>query len=677
MKMNYSPKLIQRTLIVLLLIVGVVGANRTDLMADTIIRDMGISPIITLPIKPIPTGIYKLPLINGSDLIPTALFFDSGNVLNVTFKNEGNLEVPEGVGSLSIFIDGKAVGGYSLSYLANQSFRNPGGSTTIRTNFRMSGSNRRIAVVVDSGYEIRELNEFQNTLSRTMTPPALTGPDFIIGDLSLDTGSNLIITVKNIGNAASLSNLAVRMRVIVNESVAADLTPSLPALAANGGWTVITPNPAIPVNPDSKVRVLLNTNNLYDELDDTNNVREEMLPNGYSLAAYNTLLALPLIQNNMVWRNGNGDRNYGAWSASERNDLMNVISTLENGEPLPVIAPPAVNSNGYISAGDAWQIYLSYIAQSLWAEVHQVVPWSLLNFTDSQLVWLLDGRKLITYISTTNQYLFYYKVGECTAWNPKISYEFLSNLGLVQDSQMDTVYALTNWMRAHLQHMGSPNNNMDQYGYAGPAPADKILYPLEGKGYVTTGCWCTSGLYAAVLRSVNIPVEQAIINFGGTHSRTAFPTIDRGLAHGDDPYNIYLVPSGGAAPIDRIFYTYAEINDLFVNPILDTANGITNTIGEQASYNKGKNTLQLAYDYMTDGLLVEYAQYGPVYLNDSLRGPRIGGGVREYAKPYFTDAERAAMVTAVENKIMAIGDGDLTTGKNKVIERFNRFLQHK
>lgn len=677
MKMRQSLNLIQRTFIVLLLIVGIVSANRTDLLADTIIRDIGISPIITLPIKPIPTGIYKLPLIDGPDLIPTALFFDSGNILNVTIKNEGDLEVPEGVGSLSIFIDGRAVGGYSLSYLANQTFRNPGGSTTIRTNFRMGGSNRRIAVVVDPGNEISELNEFQNTLSRTMTPPTLSGPDFVIGDLSLDTGNNLKITVKNIGNTSSLSNLAVRMRVIVNESVAADLTPSLPALAANGGWTVITPNPAIPVNPDSKVRVLINTNNLYDELDDTNNVREEMLPNGYSLAAYNTLLALPLIQNNMVWRNGNGDRNYAAWSASERNDLMNVISALENGEPLPVIAPPTVDANSYISAGDAWQIFLKYIAQSLWAEVHQVVPWSILDFTDSQLVWLLDGRKFIYYYPTTNQYWFYYKMGECTAWNPKISYEFLTNLGLIEDSQLETMYALTNWMRAHLQHMGSPNNNMDQYGYGGPAPADKILYPLEGKGHVTTGCWCTSGLYAAVLRSVNIPVEQVVINFGANHSRPAFPMIDRSLAHGDDPYNKYLVPSGGVVPIDKLFYSYAQMDNLFINPVLDNANGVTNTIGEQAMYNKGKAALQLAYDYMTDGLLVEYAQYGPAYLNDSLRGPRVGGGVQEYAKPYFTDTERAAMVTAVENKISAIGDGDLTAGKNKVIERFNRFLQHK
>jgi len=167
-----------------------------------------------------------------SDLIVKDLSLDPQNRLTVTFKNEGKGEVPANKGVLSIHIDGRSVGGYALGNLADQSFRTPGGSVTIPTNFRIAGANRRISAFVDSQREIVEANEFQNTVSGTFTPPGLSGPDFIVSDLSLTSADHLRIQVRNIGTAASPASFGVRIRVIVNNSVAADLTPSLPALAA-------------------------------------------------------------------------------------------------------------------------------------------------------------------------------------------------------------------------------------------------------------------------------------------------------------------------------------------------------------------------------------------------------------------------------------------------------------
>lgn len=112
------------------------------------------------------------------DLIPKALLFDSNNILNVTLRNEGVGEVPANVGHLAIFIEGRLADYISFQSLSDQSFRRPGLSQTIPTNLRISGSNRRIAVFVDPNNAIEESNEFQNTLSRTMTPPCnqWTGP---------------------------------------------------------------------------------------------------------------------------------------------------------------------------------------------------------------------------------------------------------------------------------------------------------------------------------------------------------------------------------------------------------------------------------------------------------------------------------------------------------------------
>jgi hypothetical protein len=269
-------------------------------------------------------------------------------------------------------------------------------------------------------------------------------------------------------------------------------------------------------------------------------------------------------------------------------------------------------------------------------------------------------------------------MGNLTAWNPRICYEFLVNLRMIKSSQLETIDALTDWMRGHLIHLAADENYTQQFGYAGPPPADKVLYPLEGRLHKTAGCWGTSGLYGAVLRSVNIPVERADINLmNQTHCRPVFPSVDKGMPHGDDPYTAILVPSGAVISSSELFYSLSQMAARFVNPTVDCVGSTCNTPGEQADYNSGKDQWQLAYDTMADYILYEYAQYGPGYLNDSLRGPRMGGGVHEFVKPYFSNAERAIMVAAVGIKIREIGRGDIEAGKRKVIDRWNRFGQNR
>lgn len=613
------------------------------------------------------------------DLVPKGLSFDANNVLTVTFKNEGNAEVPAGVGGLAIFIDGEPVGGYLFGRLVDQSFRSPNGTMILRTNFRMSGADRRIAVALDPENEIAESNEFQNTMSRTMTPPPISGPDFVVSDLGLVGGNVLTIQVRNIGPAASPLNLSVHIRVIVNEVVAADLTPALPVLAAGGGTTTITPNPPIVIAPGSRVRALLNTNNLFDEIDNTNGVREEILPGGPSLLPYTALLGQPVIANNAIWRGSGGVVSYTAWTVGQRNDLNNAIVALETGSPQVPSAPPTLFAGDEISASDAWAIYVAHVAQSLWVEVHNAVSWHLDAFTPGQLAFLLDSRKLMAYNSVTNRYRFETSLmGTITAWNPRFCYEFLSNLDMIKASQLETIYAFTDWMRGHVIHISSSDVLLEQYGYAGPPPADKILYPLEGKRHISAECWGTSGLFGAVLRSVNIPVERLNIDLDNlTHSRPSFPSVDRSMPHADEVYNAVLSPSGGVVPSSQIFYSGAEMNAKFLNPPVDCVGGNCNTVGQQAGYNLGKSELVLAYAVAADYLLYDFAQYGAAYLNDRLRGPSIGGVIHEYVRPYFTPAERTAMVGVIQIKVQEIGSGDLDAGKAIVIARWNRFNQNK
>jgi hypothetical protein len=635
---------------------------------------------------------------NKPDLIPKEVALDANNVLRVTLKNEGEAEVPVNQGKLSIFVDGHQAAAYRFENLADQSFRLPGGSSTLSTSLRIRGKNRRIAVHVDPENQVEESNEFQNTLSRTITPHPISGPDLIISNLELEPRPaltkepkySLKIRIKNIGSEDSRANLKVGLKVAVNNTVVANLTQILPALHAMGGSTTVvleqTRQVLQPLRPGgvrkANVRVELSTDRLLDEIDNTNNSREEILPGGPSLAPYAALLSLPRIRNAIGWEVSNGTIWYPDWTENQKADLNKAILALERGDPQALLDPPVLLDGLYISADDAWKIYLAHVAQSLWVEVHRVVPWRLTDFLDFQLIYLLDSYSLLRYEPTTNRYFFdVMPLGMVTAWNPRICYEFLSNMKTIKSTQLETIYALTDWARGRLIHFVSGESNSDLFGYSGLPPIDKVLYPLAGKLHKTLGCWGTSGFYGAVLRSINIPVIHQTIRLSGdgVHSRPEFPSVDRSLVHGDDPYSQILTPSGAVIPSSKLFYTLSEMTTKFINPAVDCVENQCNTTGDQASYNSSKDHWQLAHDYMSDYILFEYSAYDVQYLLDSLRGPRTGpaSSVQPYVKPYFTDAERAAMVSAVENKVREIGGGDLNAGKSKVMARYNRFHENK
>lgn len=614
------------------------------------------------------------------DLVPKDISFNSDNVLEVTFGNQGNETIPADKGNISIFIDGEGEGTYNLGNLSDQSFRSPASTYTLQTNFRLAGSNRRIGIAVDTEDEIDESNELQNTYTRTVDPPPVSGPDFTIGDLFLDASDHLRIQIKNIGNTGSPADLTVRVRIIVDESVAADLTPVLPALAVGATTTFTSPTP-ITISGNSKIRTLLNTNNLLDEIDNSNNVREEMLPGGPSFAPYASLLSDPAIASNIIWEHSGGTRDYNSWSSAQKNDLKDAILRLERGLPQEMSSPPALLGSDRISVDDAWDIFIAHIAQSMWVEKNNKVVWSIRSFTDSQLSYLFDSRKLLNYNAGTDTYNFSTTLmGSATAWNPGINYRFLSNFDLIKSNQKNTVYAFSNWMRAHLRHISAGDEFLALYGYEGLPPTDKILYPLDGEQHITAGCWGTSGLYASVLRSINIPVEHGRTRFGSSnasHSRPYFPTLDLSMPHADDVYNTTFIPSGSVVPISELFYTSPEMDAKFLTPSLDCDGSDCNTVGEQASYNSGKEHVAHSWDYFGDYLLHQYARYGESYVRESLKGPRIGGSVVEYAKPYFTASERGMMINEIEAYLESLGDGDIEAGKDIVIERYSEFIQNK
>jgi hypothetical protein len=615
------------------------------------------------------------------DLVPYNLSFDANGALLFEFGNEGQRAVPGGPGKIDFFVDGEFLRSCVLDNLPDQSFRAPGGSVTLDTGLRLAGRNRRIAVVVDPANAIDESNEFQNTLTRSLTPPVTSGPDFIIGDIALETPSRLRVLLGNKGTSDSPTDLSVRFAAWVNDEHVGALDTIVPSIRPNRAIRLTYPIP-VPIADGSRVRLSVKTNRLADEIDNTNNSREVILPSGPSLAPYTAILDNPRIRNSINWEARSDGLSqvtlpYDSWSAAQKADLQAAILSREKGGPYPLDAPPDVEADGEISAEDAWSIYLAHVAQTLWVEVNRKVGWRLTSLTDEQLSLLLDGRKLLSF-----WYLDYsfntYLLGSVTAWNPRICFEFLDNLGLIKPTQVETIYALTDWMRGHLVHTFSGEDRIHLFDYAGLPPADKMLYALDDRKHKVEGCWGVTGLYAAVLRSINLPVESERIWLEEFyHSRPFFPTVDLGLTHGDDVHNAVLTPSGSVAPSSVMFFNGADMQALFIEPTPDCHEGRCNTAKEQASYNSGRHRWREAYEHMADYLLYQYAYRGAAYLNDSLRGPRRNNTIHEYVKPYFTGPERAGMVQAVAEKLVEIGEGDMEAGKTRVIDRWQRFQGNK
>lgn len=617
------------------------------------------------------------PIHSGPDLAPKSLALDAQNYLQFTLASEGREELPGGVGIVSVHVDGRTLRRYRLADITDASFRSPGGLQTVTTDLRLAGELRRVSVRVDADNEIEESNEFQNTISRTLAAPALAGPDLSIAECRLDASDELEVVIRNVGPESAPAGLDLTLVLQHGEELQHYETP-LDAPLGPGETRNIAPEPAIRILDTTVVRVELQTNDPLAELDNTRNARRQTLPDGPDLAPYEQLLASD-VASSLIWQHAGGVDAYRDWSASQRSDLQQALRAREEDAPAALDLPPALVGGSTISADDAWSIFLEHVAQSLWVEVHGLVPWSLEDLRPQECIYLLDGRRLFTYSAGTNTYRFDTSLmGAVTAWNPRIAYSFLDNFGIVGDTQEETILALTDWMRGHLIHTSAADVFSEQFGYPGLPPVDRVLYALEGKRHKTAGCWGTTGLYAAVLRSVNVPVLSArmLLN-NGNHSRPEFPTVDLSMPHGDNPYTTVLYPSGAAIPSSELFYSTAEMTELFFAPELDCDGADCNTRGEQASYNMGKDLRRIAFAYRGDYLLYEYAVYGPDYLNDSLRGSRVGGEVQEFAHPFFEAEERAAIVAEVENVLETLGDGDLEAGKTVVRIRYGRFGGNK
>ena len=416
------------------------------------------------------------------------------------------------------------------------------------------------------------------------------------------------------------------------------------------------------------------------------------------LEKYRMLLSNSKIASAMCWcEKINGEltyMNYNQWPDERRVQLFDALSRLENDEPFPMQSPPQLvevkdeeRTFMVMSDEDAWTIYVTHVAHSLWMEANHLVNWSLLDYNEDELAMLL-GVDFLMNCTNFGYYFFSVIMGDVTDWNVEISYKFMKENQYIMDNPTSTVYAFADWIRYNVVHISGvvdEKNYKKTYGYSGPPPADKVLYPIKvakgGYSY-SAGCWGTTGLFAAVMRSVNIPVHNnpdalPVIIGGvtkGTHSRLELPTLGIGLCHSDDLYDRLCSPKTGGTyvPTEKLFHTLEWLDKNVDNPtVLDESDKYKNSVEDQGRYNYIKYTWGIAIEYLTDELLVQRAddfsqKKKPKKLQKSLTG--------DFAKPYYSKEEISQIVKKVDEELIRIGNGSWKKGASIVRKRVYKWV---
>ena len=384
-------------------------------------------------------------------------------------------------------------------------------------------------------------------------------------------------------------------------------------------------------------------------------------PSYYRFEKYQSLLCNSAIRAAMTFVDARGTRSYNAWSEGEKLQLNEYLYACEMGIKLPISGPPALTSDRYMSGCDAWKIYLAHVAQVLWVEANHRVAWHISSVGADYLAHLFDMRTLLMFTPGQGHSFDFGTMGAVTDWSPSISYTFLVTNHLVKTDAWKTIQAVADWCRANLRHItayfadpdGGPFASQEDqyqyiYGYRGLPLVDKMISPLPGRYHTTHGCWGTDGFLAAVLRTVNIPVRHSRTTFSSAlHSRPEFFSVGRNLAHGDDPYNGWIRLGINNVPIERIFYTDAEIRNLIDAPPALPGK----TVSETASYNAEKRDIALAVEFKTNYLL--HMRCADIASGKVGTSSQVWDALHEY----YTDAQIQIIQADCDTAIAAIPGG--------------------
>jgi hypothetical protein len=340
------------------------------------------------------------------------------------------------------------------------------------------------------------------------------------------------------------------------------------------------------------------------------------------------LEAHPSVASNIRWIPPSGSVAWKDWPFALKHELghhfWQAVMWYRQGmppafpKPFPILLPKTLPGDPKYFGGlrmseqTAKSIYLSCVANALAAELTGIFPWTITSYTAEDLWHLLGYFAYVQYaMPSATQFPGYYLVSDTSPTVPYYVVHFFKKNSILGPTALETVSRLVGWCRGLSHYWAEPNGPIDVTCFWGPdAPPIGVSQIIEGttytgklfpvpvsSGHFTAGCSGTARFLKSVLLAVNIRAED---RFAGSHATPFFPTIDRALSHGDDPYSqlgiVTAFPGFPAPPWQEYLITGARWNQLF-GPNVDWAT---------ANANIGRRNAEIAFQYLSDSLLKAY-----------------------------------------------------------------------
>jgi hypothetical protein len=314
--------------------------------------------------------------------------------------------------------------------------------------------------------------------------------------------------------------------------------------------------------------------------------------------------AHPTVRDAVIWHG----QFWSAWADADRAQLRESFAAAWRHEPYREIADPPPNEvlgnpfntavRQVLSHENAWRLYIGYAGHSLALEVGRCLPWSILGWPASRLRLLLSGEDMFTPALEGMEIAA--GMGSQTPCSVRRAWRFLIEEGLLRGTALATVARLIEWSRI-LMHVGGGLSGWAEkeafWQYRGFPPISRVIDGTdspEGFGHHIDGCWGEVGLLKTVLRAANIPVGLTTVVTGiGAHALPAFPSIDRFMTHGDDPYTQFARTAFPAFAGEDLLINGARFAQLFND----------SRSPEENRLNIGRRPVELALDHSCGVLL--------------------------------------------------------------------------
>lgn len=396
---------------------------------------------------------------------------------------------------------------------------------------------------------------------------------------------------------------------------------------------------------------------------------------------------------------------YDEWSDLRKQRLLEAFDAASARKPTALVHPPTNiakvadewgDASTAFQESDAWDLYVTHVAQSLAVEINKWVPWSLQSYAPEPMAILLDSRQMFAWSPLQQGYLLdWFLHGSVVPLPPDRAYQFLidrkmvpepvtkpwvvgamkSVLGAVvlaiklmamlaraslkgwrgfkhdlsllfENRRIQAMAHLFDWCRTRMKHfpggLTDKGNAKGIWGYRGVPPVQAIIdgtTPGEGaaafigvKNHYTAGCKGTLGFLRTILRTVNIPVARYDTPEIG-HAMPSFPTLALYLSHGDDLYAGF----SGFAEGEPAPYPSAEL-------LVDKATMDGWFVPAGGQKNLGRRCRDLARKYLIPALLKEYCDGGKAKV--------AAGFDSDYT---LAELETMGLFKEIEDKIASLG----------------------